>query len=77
MIRCLAPSFEMLRSSLAGRPRLFAIIIQNVGQRCVLSVQSREQTRQRLPKTTAAGTPNMIDVARMAVSAKPASALSP
>lgn len=77
MIRCLAPSFEMLRSSLADRPRLFATIIQNDSQRCVLSVQSREQTRQRLPKTTATGLPNMIDVALMAVSATPASALSP
>ncbi len=77
MIRRLTALFDMLRSSLADRPKPFATIIQNDGLRCVLSAQSREHPRPRWQKMTEAGAPDTVNAAPLALSASPASVLSP
>lgn len=77
MIRCLTPDFDMLRSPLPDRPRPFATIIQNDDRRCVLSVQSTEHPRPTWQKTTAVGALNTVNTAPAAMTASPASALSP
>lgn len=77
MIRCLTAHFDMLRSSLADRPKPFTTIIQNDGLCCVLSAQSTEHPRPRWQKITEAGAPNTVDAALVATSASPAGALSP
>ncbi len=77
MIRCLSTHFDMLRSTLADRPKPLATITQNDGLNCVVSAQSTECTRSRWRKMTAARASNKVDRAPVAKSTSTASALSP
>jgi hypothetical protein len=76
MIRCLITYFDMLRSSLADRPKPLAAIGQNDGSNCSISAQSAKCMRLRWRKMTAKSPSNTVDRPPAAMSVSPACALS-
>ncbi len=77
MIRCLLTHFDILRLSLAHRPKPLAAIIQNDDLNCILSAQSTGCPRSKWRKMTVASSSNTVDRAPAAKLGSPASILSP